>query len=67
MHSFTLHCTLFQVIVVLFSESNPPCKFNNRGKVLQISKFGINSNQGVLQKFSNKNQRNLGKEKKEKC
>jgi hypothetical protein len=66
MHSFTLHCTLFQVIVVLFSESNPPCKFNNRGKVLQISKFGLNSNQGVLQKFSNKNQRKSGKEKKEK-
>jgi hypothetical protein len=37
--------------------------FNNREKVLQISKFGLNSNQRVLQKFSNKNQRKLEKEK----
>jgi hypothetical protein len=60
----SLHCTFFSsyCCFVLLNQTLSIC-FNNRKEVLQSTIFGLNQIRDYLQKFSNKNQKKIGKEK----
>jgi hypothetical protein len=52
MHSFTLALHTFSnCSCYVFLKLKPPCKFNNRGEVLQISNYGLFSNQRFCKSF----------------
>jgi hypothetical protein len=66
MHFFHFCIALFQVAVVMFFESNPPYKFNNREKDLQIAKIWLESNQKDFAKVSKQKSKEIRKIKRKK-